>query len=182
MIDKTVSASAVVAALKQMGHWFTEDGRVPPEVFDAMCEHLVTAPIELAVLRQGVSGSEVLMLDRHDRYFAGWHMPGSVILPGRNTPIVFRSLLKRELGLDFDQLEKQPELVDCLDIMKGPGLGQCSRGQEANRLYVLRLNYSESTMVECHSKRQFFPLTQLPPTTLPHHQTMIQRVLSYLQK
>ena len=74
---------------------------VTPEVFDALCVNFVTSPIELAVIRRGEKEQEVLMIYREDKFFNGWHIPGSVILPGRTIELVLSALVRREVGIEI---------------------------------------------------------------------------------
>ena len=168
--------STVVESLAQIGRWFERDGRVPPEVFDAICEYLITTPIELAVLKLGGNDSEILMVYREDKYFTGWHMPGSVVLPGRTAEGIFPVLLRRELGLEFARLRNKPKFVISMDVMKGSGPDQCNRGQEVNRLYTLWLEEAEAELIQPDDHRRFFPLNRIPDDVLPHHRTMIELI------
>jgi hypothetical protein len=104
----------VCTALTKMGMSFTTIGKVTPDVFDKMCEHLITNPIEFAIVTQSEKGWTIYMSPRppEDPYFAGrLHMAGSVVLPGRNSKTVLPALVKREVGLDLDKLKHKPEFI-----------------------------------------------------------------------
>ena len=149
---------------------------VAPEVFDALCENFIATPVELAIVRESSNWPEVFMIYRDDTYFHGWHITGSLILPGRTVGTVVHDIISRELGISLSE----PDLtfIRFREFMKGAGPGQSSRGQELSLIHVLRL--PEDADVPLDEHRKFFPLSDLPSTTLPHHVVVLEDVREYL--
>lgn len=79
-------------------------------VFEAWCENFITNPLELGVLKD----DKILMIYRKDKYYDGWHIPGSVLTPGSRVNEVLDRLIKREVGT----LVTKPEFVNWVEIMK----------------------------------------------------------------
>ncbi|OGZ15172.1 MAG: hypothetical protein A3J08_02850 [Candidatus Lloydbacteria bacterium RIFCSPLOWO2_02_FULL_51_11] len=151
----------IVDALKILG----EKGfPVPPQVFDAWCGACITVPIELAVLRKASDGTpEVLMIHRDDKFFLGWHIPGSILLPGETEEIVFRRLARKEV---IGRISP-PQFIDRMHTMKG---NENSRGQEVSLLFACFFENQQSPV------GQFFPLHNPPEDTIGEHKPFLKRI------
>lgn len=145
-----------------------------PEVFNALCNNLITNPYELAVLKGRLSGNpEVLMIYREDNWYKGWHIPGTVMLPGDTEESAFRRLVTKEVGGDVTTAE----FVDRMHFKAGNGYGENPRGQEISLLFTCDL------VGEVYSRRgKFFPLNKIPKNTLTSHVALIERVRRWIQK
>ncbi|MBI4065712.1 NUDIX hydrolase, partial [Candidatus Kaiserbacteria bacterium] len=144
-----------------------------PAIFDAWCGAFITNPLELAVLRRGSSGVEIFLIHREDKFFKGWHMPGTVILPGNKVAEAFERLVKKEVGTPTTKAE----FIMWKEFMKGDrdDLAENPRGQELSLLFAVFVdgNVPHGT---------FFPLDAIPDTTLGHHKQMIGDVQDWLAK
>ncbi len=150
-------------------HLLSEKGfPVPPEIFDAWCGACITVPIELAVLRvnKDTGKPEVLMVHREDKFFHGWHCPGTVILPGDTEESAVARLLKKEVGATVTI----PQFVDRCHVSKGDEPYQNPRGQEVGNLFACFL------VGEYYGRGSFFPLQNPPKYTLDHHKRILERV------
>lgn len=151
---------------------------VPPDVFDAICENFSVTPIELAVVRDGKEGPEIFMIYRNDAYFKGWHITGSIIIPGRTVDFVLKDIITREV--DISLAEPHFEFVRFRQAMKGNGPDQSRRSQEVSLIHVLRL--PNGTGIPLDAERRFFPLDQLPEDIIAHHVNILADVRGYLSK
>lgn len=135
---------------------------VSPEIFNAWCWSFITNPIELAVLRVRDGYQEVFMIYRDDAFYKGWHLPGSIYLPGDTAQQVIQRLVKREVMQEITPAE----FIGYAEISKAEN----SRGQELSLLFVSWCKGSDVS----HGK--FFPLENPPTDTLEHHKKLLQRV------
>ena len=153
----------IVEALKVLG---TKGFPVPPEIFDAWCGACITTPTELAVLRRSEKREPlVLMIHRKDKFFHGWHIPGTIMLPGDTEEGALARLVEKEVGSPLPP----PMFVDRVHAPKGT-----PRGQAAALLFVTF--FPDGTPVE---DRSFFPLFAPPEDTLPHHKKLLARVAEW---
>lgn len=139
---------------------------VPEEVFCALCENLIMCSTELAVLRRGERGLEILLTYRNDRYFKGWHITGTILLPGDT----FESGANRVIKTEVKQKVTTPEFIDHFMAHKGTGDHEYMRGQVFAHLFKCFLKE------EYKGKGTFFPLDQIPEDTLPAHMYLISLV------
>ena len=136
---------------------------ISPEMFDAWCGSFVTNPIELAVLRVRDGCQEVFMIYRNDAFYVGWHMPGSIYLPGNTVQQVIQRLVKREIKQEISATK----FVGYVEVSKAEN----PRGQELSLLFVSWLVGNNDV-----SHGKFFPLENPPPNTLEHHKKLLQLV------
>jgi hypothetical protein len=151
---------------------------VDSKVFDALCENFSVTPVELAVMRKSLCGPEVFMVYRNDKFFRGWHITGSIVVPGRTTDDVLRDIVSREVGISF--AEPHFSFVRFRQFMKGSGPNQSRRGQEVSLIHILFL--PDDTDVSLDGERGFFPLNNLPRDTLQHHKVVLADVREYLAR
>lgn len=141
---------------------------VSSEIFDAWCGACVTTSIELAVLkRDEKSGGQpkVLMIHREDKFFHGWHIPGTIILPGDTEESAMMRLIKKEVGARVTP----PRFADRSHVAKGDGPYQNKRGQEVAILYTCFL------IGEYSGNGLFFLLHTPPEDTLGHHKILLEK-------
>ncbi len=152
----------------------------PSNVFDSICENLITCPVELAVVREGEEELEILLLKRDkDKYFDGttWHMPGSIILPGRTASVAMKLLIEREIGV----LHELPKFIGIYDILKGDSFGMCVRGQEVSRFYMVRTTDKDS--IPLSDVKKFFPLSSIQDEMLlTNHQLYVCDLREYVKR
>lgn len=141
---------------------------VNTEIFDAWCGACVTVPIELAVLRvSNADNPEVLLTYREDKFHHGWHIPGTILLPGDTEKSALDRLAEREIGARV----VKTVFVDRIhrSVKESP------RGQETSLLFVSFLkdasSYSETG--------RFFPLREPPIDVLAVHKKLLQMVLDW---
>jgi ADP-ribose pyrophosphatase YjhB (NUDIX family) len=153
---------------------------VSPDIFDALCEALIMCPIELAVIRNGNKGPELLLHHRvKDKYFDGttWHMPGTIMKPGQTPETAFAALIEREVG----KVTTEPEYIGTYDIPKGVGFGECARGQERSRFFVVRI--SQNDTINLNETKKFVPLSEITDDLLiSNHQLYVRELRSYLDR
>ncbi|KKW19658.1 MAG: hypothetical protein UY63_C0008G0018 [Parcubacteria group bacterium GW2011_GWA2_51_10] len=141
---------------------------VPENVFYAICENLVSCTVELAVLRSP-DDPEILLIERHDKYFDGWHLPGGIQRPGERASETLARIMKEEL--DITAVGGTPEFIpEQLEFLKGTGSLEVSRGQERTWLFILWVAHEEIP------GKQFFSLNTLPSNFLRHHKKIIDVV------
>ena len=68
---------------------------VGKKVFHALMRCVVSVPLELVVFGEG---GHVLLIDRKDEEFNGWHMPGTVMRDSDSVSSALERLLQNELG------------------------------------------------------------------------------------
>lgn len=127
-------------------------------VFEAWCNNFITNPIELGVLKD----DGILMLYRKDRFFDGWHIPGSVLIPGSRVSQVLDRLVRNEVGAKVSE----PEFVSWIEIPKEIN----PRGQELSLLFTCFI------LEDYFKEGQFFPLSSPPKNILPHHLILVKTI------
>jgi len=136
---------------------------VIPEIFDAWCGACITIPIELSVLRRNTDGEhEVLMIHREDKFFNGWHIPGTVMLPGDTEEKALMRLIEREVRAETSK----PCFIDRNHVEKKEN----PRGQEVSLLFVCFLKGLYT------GRGKFFSLLSPPEDTLVHHKHILERI------
>jgi len=136
---------------------------VDKKIFDAWCSTCITVPIELSVLRvTNKKKLEVLMIHREDKFFHGWHIPGTVMLPGDTEACALARLRDKHVLADTSE----PVFVDRLHV---PVNQENKRGQMAELLFVSFIQGKHSGV------GKFFPLHTPPNDTLAHHKKLLQR-------
>src|SRR3989344_6237253 len=153
----------IVEALKVLG---TKGFPVPSEIFDAWCGACIVTSIELSVLRNTTKHPEVLMIYRKDKFFHGWHVPGTIILPGDTEESAMARLLQREVGVTVTP----PQFVDRGHVPMGNGPYENPRGQEVGNAFVCYLIGAYA------GKGSFFPLFSPPEDTLGHHKLILKKI------
>jgi hypothetical protein len=150
---------------------------VPEKTFRAICENLIMTAVELAVLRGSKSNPEVFMVFRDDSYWpeGQWHMPGTILLPGKVLGTAMPGLIEREVG----RIINEPHFVGCYDLPKGGGYGQSRRGQVVSRLYAVWVN--NESRVRQDERNKFFPLNNMSHLSiLSEHLYMLNKLRAHV--
>ncbi len=131
----------------------------PEMLFEAHCKNEIGIAIELCVLRKQKGEWQVLLIYRQDKFFKGWHMPGSLLMPGETIVQVFKRLSHDEIGVAITK----PKFVTINE-------------------HFTRRGYEISLVHTCHlvgkgiPQGKFFSLDKPPSTTLSTHKEMIRAV------
>ncbi len=148
------------------------DPYCPQAIFLAWEGTFYNKAVELAVLRTGQTGDEILLTRRlsTDPFYPGqWHMPGSVVIPGNNTERTLVGLMERELGSRVGF----PTFVHEFEFLRY----ERPRGQGFCNLYKVMVGYRASKSI---SHGTFFPINHLPEPMVEHHITMINKIKEHL--
>ena len=137
------------------------DGKIPQEAFYAFCENFVSAVIDLVPYRIDNNEIEILLIYRKDRHYDGFHIPGSVIVPGKTSTDTLNSVIDVELGKNANV--GKINFVGVIDAMKGEGSGLDKRGQDLKLLYVCEI---KGEVLE----GEWFTKNNLPKNIIPEQQ------------
>lgn len=134
---------------------------VPVEVFNEWCANFTIGTAEIALFRVNpkTKEKEVFLTYRKDRFFDGWHFPGSVILPGKTVQDTLNKVIKTELG---SITITDPKYLTWFERVKGRDEGL--RGQELSLFYI---SYTEAN-IETEAEK-FFSLKNIPKNLIPAH-------------
>ena len=145
------------------------DGKIPLEAFYAWSESFYTVAVELVPFRLVNGELEILLINRRDPYFDGYHTPGSILVPEKDTNEVMADLIVRELGPKARV--KYLQFAKYYDTMKGDGLGQSPRGQQINLVYTALI---EGEVLE----GEWFSKDRLPANIIPAFRIMIPEIFN----
>jgi ADP-ribose pyrophosphatase YjhB (NUDIX family) len=120
-------------------------------LFYAWSENLTTVAIEVALLRKN---GEIFLTYRDDKYFKGWHIPGSIMIPGDTVNDVLSRVMKNEINMPFST----PTFFNWFERTKGVNT---QRGQNLALVFIV---VAEGNIEE-NGVRKFFP-TNNPPKDL----------------
>lgn len=143
---------------------------IPQDAFYALCESFITAPVELALMRDGEGEDELFLTHREDAYFKGWHLPGSIMRPGERAEDALARMVKDEVG----DVGDAPVLFRTYDRMMGSGEGASPRGQEVARVFRARLGIKDS--IREHEGARFVPLSEAEAMVIPLHKPLIRHL------
>ena len=138
----------------------------PEELFEAHCRNEVAIAVELAVLRKQGKKYQVLLIERKDKFFKGWHMPGSLLLPGENIKAVIRRLKRREVTV----LITKPQFI---------GIHESHSRRSSEEVGLLHICYTKGSTPK---NGEFFDISHLPQGTLLHHRWMLRAVRQHLAR
>lgn len=142
-----------------------------PHVFAAAVNKFVSVPIELLVLDDD---NRILMFYRKDEEYEGYHIPGTVLRDNEDVPAAIQRLLKSEV---VGGKVTRPISLGWLEVQKGNGFGQ---NPSRHEISLLHLCWSIGTYQG--KGGEFFPLDQLPDSTLSHHRVLIREAVRRLKQ
>lgn len=134
------------------------------EAFLAYCHNCITNAIELAVLKSINNKWHILLIYRHDQFYKGWHMPGSIILPGETIDITIKRLRAEEVKQDFTR----PVFVKLAENTD-------ERGQSIGLVHACLLKG------DYKGEGKMYSLDNIPADTLSYHQRLIKIIKEWLQ-
>lgn len=148
------------------------DGKIPMEAFYAFCETFISPVVDIAPYRLINDEVEILLIYRKDKYYDGFHLPGSVIVPGKTSKETLDSVIHNELG-DKANIGKI-HFIRVIDTMKGTGVGLDERGQDLKLLYACEIR-GETLDGE------WFVKNKLPKNIIPEHQQVVLEAFDWLK-
>ena len=142
-----------------------------PKVFAALVNKTVSTPIELAVFDNKL---RILLFDRKDDEYEGYHMPGTVLRDNETVPDAVERLLKSEVvGGNITP----PISLGWKEITKGDEFGQ-----DPNRHQISLLHACWLTEPWGSKQGEFFSVDELPENTLSHHRVLIKEIVRRLNR
>ena len=138
------------------------------DLFNAWCGSFVVPCVEIALLRNGEKGREIFLIYRHDEFFKGWHIPGSVIQPGQTIAVMLKKVADNEL----QHAQLRPQFLSWFEHMKGNAPNESARGHVISLVFVSEVPES---LIESEIEK-FFPLTDVPGDLLPEHISVIEKI------
>lgn len=78
-----------------------------PEFFETILPLVVTVAVELVI----VKGGKILLTWRNDKFYRGWHFPGSIMGVNESFKDTCKRITKEELGVNF----KSFKLIDIIN-------------------------------------------------------------------
>lgn len=149
------------------------NGKIPEEAFFAWCENFYTIPIEFMGFRKRNEELEILLIYRKDKYYDGYHTPGTILVPGQKIEAAFQSLLRRELGgnVSIDS----PQFIRHFEFLKGSGTEESPRGHEIKMIFA--------GIVKGEPKEgEWFSKENLPANLLPEFRFLVPDMLDWAEK
>lgn len=142
---------------------------VSPRIFDVWCNKFTVNVVELATTRLNSSGlREILLIYRKDKFFDGWHIPGSVILPCRTVNDTISKIVSSELG---NVSLSTPIFLNWFE--KVVGVDRNLRGQEMSLLFHSNIDgfFKES------ESAKFFSFDNIPGNLIESHRILIEYLI-----
>lgn len=140
------------------------------DVFLAWASNFTTSAVELIACKGEGADTKVFLTYREDVYFKGWHIPGTVLLPGESVENALARIEAKELFAEV----KDQTFFSWFERKKGTGYGQSPRGQEL----VLVFKGVASNKIQETDTAKFFLLSQLPPDLLSEHDPVFKKLLA----
>lgn len=109
---------------------------------------------------------EALLTYRNDRYWKGWHIPGSVLRPGEKIRDALLRIQKQEVKFSLTK----PRFF-ALEEKETP------RGQEVSLIFLSR----KKRGIKDSKTGVFFLLTELPKDVIEEHKTLLKTLRSKLR-
>lgn len=148
------------------------NGKIPIEAFYAYCEAFVSPVVEIVPYRIKNNILEILLIYRKDKYYDGFHLPGSVMVPGRTSKETLKFLIASELGNKVNTGKINFLKID--DKMKGAGIGFDERGQDLKLLYACEINGEVLG-------GKWFARENLPKNIIPEHQKVAVEAYDWIK-
>ncbi len=139
---------------------------VSQEVFNEWCANFSIGTAEIALFRINpkTKEKEVFLTYRKDRFFDGWHFPGSVILPGKTVQDTLNKVIKSELG---SMQMTEPKYLTWFERVKGRD--KEVRGQELSIFHVASTSAEDGET----ETAKFFALNNIPENLILEHRVVI---------
>ncbi len=140
---------------------------LPLEVFYAWSKTFPTTAAELLVMRNIDSMPEVLLTYRKDRFYDGWHVPGSIHRPNEKFEDTIGRVITGEVGLPATT---PYGYWRWFQYPIGTGAGESPRGDVISLLFIMETgadNKAPGTHVVETAEAKFFPLGKMPPDLIP---------------
>jgi len=148
------------------------NGKIPIEAFYAFCESFISPTVDVIPYRIRNNEIEILLIYRKDKYYDGFHLPGSIIVPGRTSKETLEFVISNELGESAKVSKKN--FISVSDIMKGAGVGLDNRGQNLTLLYACEI---DGEVLEGKWSTQ----ENLPKNIIPEHQLVVKRSFDWIK-
>lgn len=145
----------------------------PLEIFMAWESSFYDNAVELAVIKKGTNGIEILLTQREhdDPFYPGeYHVPGAIIIPGKRIRDTLTNLIDREVGVDIGQ----PIPVQLFEFLKA----ERPRGQGFCFLHMALVSDEVAAGIE---RGAFFSIDELPAPMLEQSVVMIKRLRELLE-
>jgi hypothetical protein len=149
------------------------DGKIPLDAFYAFCESFISPVIDVIPYKLTSNGVEILLIYRKDKYYDGFHLPGSVITPGQTSVETLNSVIKNEIGPNTET--GNIKFIKVIDTMKGFGVDLDSRGQNLKLLYGCEIKGNVLN-------GEWFSENSLPENIIPEHKNLVRSMFEYLNK
>jgi ADP-ribose pyrophosphatase YjhB (NUDIX family) len=142
--------------------------RTGKAIFESFWRILPMILLECAVVRYIDNQLHVLLIYREDKHYRGWHMPGGYLLRGESEDVATRRILFSEANLRMTQ----HTFVRHYNTRRETG-------------YVP--NHQIALLFYCEAEGEptdgaFYPLTNIPRDTLPHHKEYLTHINTYFLK
>lgn len=144
---------------------------LPSAVFEAWCRVFGNVCAEIAVMRTSNGVHEMLLTYRDDEYFKGWHIPGSIMLPGETIEDTRDRVMRVELSIE----PVVSTFIHWFQRMYGTGIGESTRGYEL--AFLFSIDSSRVKDFPMNEKAKFFALDHMPSDLIPNH----VRIVDYLK-
>lgn len=148
------------------------NGKIPLEAFYAFCESFISPVVDVIPYRVVNNEIEILLIYRKDKYYDGFHIPGSIIVPGKTSDETLDIVIGKELGNKADIGGKH--FIKILNTMKGSGVGFDERGQDLKLLYACEVR---GEVLE----GDWFSKNNLPTNIIPEHQQVIPEIIDWIK-
>jgi ADP-ribose pyrophosphatase YjhB (NUDIX family) len=130
---------------------------LPEEIFNALNKLVPFAACEIAV----VNKEGVLLTFRQDKFWKGWHFPGSIIRSGESFADVLKRTAKKELGSAL----KSFEFLLPMNYPKG------ARGHSISFVFLCRLKGKPR-------KGKFF--SKMPESIIKEHKELFKKLTTLI--
>jgi ADP-ribose pyrophosphatase YjhB (NUDIX family) len=134
------------------------------DLFLAIMSSFPSIPVELAVFNKE---GEILLFNRIDDEFDGYHSPGTVLRNDDTVEVALKRLIEGELkGLRLTE----PISLGWHENIKGSGYFQNPTRHEISLIHVCE------AIRKYNGEGEFFSLDKLPKNMVPHHRKLVPEI------
>lgn len=146
----------------------------PLPIFEAWCKTFGILCAEVIVKRNNNGAEEIFLVNREDKFFSGWHIPGCVHLPSEGINETLNRVLEKEVLMKVDK----PIFYNWFERMHGENDGQSKRG------YEFSLVFTVNVLGECRESEneKFFPVSNLPSNIVKGHIPIMEQYINEYQE